>query len=122
MILKGNGGELIAHHIANVADYDEPVWFSKKAITNIFTLKNMKKQYRVTYNSLEETFLVHCKAAGLPNLLFKEHANGLHFFDLRQADFAFVEMVESNMQLFSKQQVVCADKAHSLYASLGFPS
>ncbi len=122
MILKGNGGELIAHHIANVADYDEPVWFSKKAITNIFTLKNMKKQYRVTYNSLEETFLVHCKAAGLPNLLFKEHANGLHFFNPRQADFVFVEMVESNMQLFLKQQVVHADKARSLYASLGFPS
>ncbi len=72
LILKSNGGELITHHIANVADYDEPVWFSKKTITNIFTLKNMKKQYRVTYNSLEETFLVHCKAMGLPNLLFKE--------------------------------------------------
>jgi hypothetical protein len=71
---------------------------------------------------LEETFLVHHKAAGLPNLLFKEHANGLHFFDLRQADFAFVKTVELNMQLFSKRQVAHADKARSLYASLGFPS
>ncbi len=35
LILKSNGDELIAHHIPNVADYDEPVWFSKKAITNI---------------------------------------------------------------------------------------
>jgi hypothetical protein len=105
-----------------VADYDEPVWFSKKAITNIFTLKNMKKQYKVTYDSLEETFLVHCKARGLPNLVFKEHANGLHFFDPRQADFVFVKTVESNMQLFSKQQVARVDKARSLYASLGFPS
>ncbi len=82
----------------------------------------MKKQYRVTYDSSEETFLVHCKAAGLPNLLVKEHANGLHFFDPRQADFAFVEMVELDMQLFLRQQVAHADKAHSLYASLGFPS
>jgi hypothetical protein len=65
---------------------------------------------------------VHCKAAGLPNLFFKEHANSLHFFDPRQADFAFVETVESNMWLFSKWQVAWADKAHSLYASLGFPS
>jgi hypothetical protein len=88
LILKSNGGELIAHHIADVADYDEPVWFSKKAITNIFTLKNMKKQYRVTYDSSEETFLVHRESAGHPNLLFKEHGNGLHFFDPRQADFA----------------------------------
>jgi hypothetical protein len=84
LILKSNGGELIAHHIANVADYDEPVWFSKKAITNIFMQKNMKKQYRVTYDSSEETFLVHCEAAGPPNLLFKEHGNGLHFFYPKQ--------------------------------------
>jgi hypothetical protein len=82
----------------------------------------MKKQYRVTYNSLEETFLVHREAAGLPNLLFKEHGNGLHFFDQRQADFAFVKMVESNMRLYSKRQVAHANKARSLYASLGFPS
>jgi hypothetical protein len=82
----------------------------------------MKKQYRVTFDSLEETFLVHHKTAGLPNLLFKEHANGLHFFDPRQADFAFVKTVELNMQLFLKWQVACADKACSLYASLGFPS
>jgi hypothetical protein len=122
LILKSNGGELITHHIANVADYGEPVWSSKKAITNIFMLKNMKKQYKVTYDSVEESFLVHQEAAGLPNLLFKEHANGLHFFDPKQADFAFVETVESNMQLFSKQQVARADKGRSLYASLGFPS
>jgi hypothetical protein len=122
LTLKSNGGELIVYHIANVADYDEPVWFSKKAIANIFTLKIMKKQYKVRYDSSEEFFLVHRKAAGLPNLLFKEHANGLRFFDPRQADFALVEMVESNMQLFSKWQVARADKARSLYASLGFPS
>jgi hypothetical protein len=122
LILKSNGGELIAHHIANVADYNEPVWFSKKVITNILMLKNMKKQYRVTYDSSEETFLVHRKAAGLPNLLFKEHRNGLHFFDLRQADFVFVKTEESNMRLYSKRQVARVDKARSLFASLGFPS
>ncbi len=82
----------------------------------------MKKQHRVTYNSSEETFLVHCNATGLPNFLFKEHANGLHFFDPRQVDFAFVKTVESNMQLFLKWQVARVDKACSLYASLGFPS
>jgi hypothetical protein len=65
---------------------------------------------------------VHSKAPGLPNLLFKEHRNGLHFFDPRQADFAFVKTVESNMRLYSKRQVAHADKARSLYASLGFPS
>jgi hypothetical protein len=122
LILKSNGSELIAHCIANVADYDEPVWFSNKAIATIFMLKNMKKQYKVTYKTSEETFLVYCKAAGLPDLLLKKHMNGLHFFGPWQADFAFVETVESNMQLLSKRQVARANKAHSLYASPGFPS
>ncbi len=65
-------------------------------------LKNIKKQYIVTYDSSEETFLVHCEAAGLPNLLLKEHGKSLHFFNPRQADFAFVERVESNIRLYSK--------------------
>ena len=122
LTLKSNGGELIVSHIADVSDYDEPVWFSKRAIANIFALKNMKKQYKVTYDSEEESFLVHRESSGLPNLAFKEHGNGLHFFDPRNADFAFVETVESNMQLFSKRQIDRANKARSLYASLGFPS
>jgi hypothetical protein len=122
LTLKSNGGELIVSHIADVSDYDEPVWFSKRAIANIFALKNMKKQYKVTYDSEEESFLVHRESSGLPNLAFKEHGNGLHFFDPRTADFAFVETVESNMQLFSKRQIDRANKARSLYASLGFPS
>jgi hypothetical protein len=41
--MKSNGGELIIYHITDVADYDEPVWFLKKAIANIFSLKIMKK-------------------------------------------------------------------------------
>ncbi len=82
----------------------------------------MKKQCKVTYDSEEESFLVHRETTRLPNLLFKKHGNGLHFFDPRTASFTFVETVESNMQLFSKRQVAWADKARSLYASLGFPS
>jgi hypothetical protein len=119
---KSNGGELLVYYIANVNDYAKPVWFSKKAIANIFALKAMKKQYRVSYNSSEVSFLVHRESVSLPNILFKEHANGLHFFDPREQDFAFVETVESNMKLFSKRQVARTDKACSLYASLGFPS
>ncbi len=65
---------------------------------------------------------MHREAVWLLNLLFNEHGNGLHFFDLRQADFAFIKTVESSMRLYSKRQVARADKARSLYASLGFPS
>ncbi len=110
------------YHIADVKNYNKPVWFSKKAIANIFLLKIMKRQYRVTYDSLAKSFLVHQKGSGLQDIIFQEHTNGLHFFDPQQADCAFVEMVESNMKLFLKWQVALAEKARSLYASLGFPS
>jgi hypothetical protein len=83
LTLKSNGGELLISHITDVADYYEPVWFSKQAIANIFSLKTMKKQYKVMYDSVEESFVVHREVVGLPNLLFKEHSNGLHFFDSR---------------------------------------
>ena len=63
LTLKSNGGELIVSHIVDVFDYyNELVWFSKQAIANIFPLKNMTKQYKVTYNSKEESFLVHREA------------------------------------------------------------
>ena len=105
-----------------MSNYAEPVWFSKKAIANIFALKAMKKQYRVSYDSSEGSFLVHRDSVGLPDIPFREHANGLHFFDPRDTNFTFIETVESNMKLFSKRQIASADKARSLYASLGFPS
>jgi hypothetical protein len=59
---------------------------------------------------------------GLRDVIFQEQMNGLHFCDPRKAGFAFVATVESNMNLLSKRQVALADKARSLYASLGFPS
>ena len=102
MTLKSNGGELLVHHIADVNNYAEPVWFSKRAIANIFALKAMKKQYRVSYDSSEGSFLVHRDSVGLPDIPFREHANGLHFFDPRDTNFTFIETVESNMKLFSK--------------------
>ena len=52
LTLKSNGGELLIHHIADGNEYDEPVWFSKHVIANIFALKIMKKQYTVTYDSV----------------------------------------------------------------------
>jgi hypothetical protein len=58
LTLKSNGGKLVIYHIADITNYKEPVWFSKKAIANIFSLKIMKRQYRVTYDSSDESFLV----------------------------------------------------------------
>ena len=59
MILQSNRIQILITYKAQVALYNPHVLFDQKAITNLIALKNIVKQYRVTYNSLNETFIVH---------------------------------------------------------------
>ena len=72
------------NHKATINGYERSVWFSKDAITNIIALKNIIRQYRVTYNSDESTFVVHREAENKENMEFRMHANGLHCYDPRE--------------------------------------
>jgi hypothetical protein len=60
----------------------------------------------VTYDSkLDTTFIVHHSAFGLPDLLFEMIPYGLHVcYPKKMGEFGFVQTVEDNMKLFSKQQ------------------
>ena len=80
------------------------------------------KKYDVTYHSNDREFIVYRDAAGLPNMRFKMHSSGLHFYDPRNKDFAFVTTVEENKQHFTNREVTGAQKARDLYASLAYPS
>ncbi len=74
-----NGGGMRITKKCKIPGHEFEVWFSKKAITNIFCLKNLIKCYRVTYDSeVDTTFVVHRSAYGLPDLLFEMHPCGLH--------------------------------------------
>jgi hypothetical protein len=56
--------------------------------------------------------VVHCRACGLPNLLFKMHPCGLHVcYPNNMGEFEFVQTVEDSMKLFSKQQIAGAIQA-----------
>ena len=66
------------NHKATINGYERPVWFRKDAIMNIIALKNIIRQYRVTYDSDESTFVVHREAENKNNMEFRMHANGLH--------------------------------------------
>jgi hypothetical protein len=97
----------------------------KKAITNIICLKNLIKIYRVTYDSkVDTTFVVHCSAFGLPDLLFEMHPSGLHVcYPKKMGEFGFVQRtVMDNMKLFSKMQIARAVQAKDLYEKMIFPS
>jgi hypothetical protein len=111
--MTSNGGGLKITKKCKMPGYKYLVWYSKKAITNIICLKNLIKCYRVTYNSeVDNTFVVHCSEFGLLDLLFEMHPCRLHVcYPKNMGEFGFVQMVEDNMKMFSKQQIAGAVRA-----------
>jgi hypothetical protein len=122
-MMTSNGSSLRITKKCKIPGYKYPVWYSKKAISNIICLKNLIKCYRVTYDSkLDMTFVVHCSAFGLPDLLFEMNPCGSHVcYPKKMGQFGFVQTVHDNMKLFSKCQIAGAVKARELYEKLIFP-
>ena len=55
------------------------VWYDRRAVSNILCLHNMKKKYKVTYDSGSgDTFVVHKKTHLLQ---FVSNSNGLYYHD-----------------------------------------
>jgi len=109
-------------HKASITGYHHEVWLSKFAITNIIALSNLIKQYQVTYDSRDEMFVVHRQNANLPNMEFKMHSRGLHYYEPTKQDFTFINTVGKNKKAFSKRQLKGAELARTLYMTLGCPS
>jgi hypothetical protein len=63
---------------ATMEGYNNTVWFSTQAITNIIALRNRIDQYRVTYDSDDLMFVVHRDSESKPNMEFKMHKSGIH--------------------------------------------
>lgn len=121
--LQSNGGNMKIKMEASITGYHKQVWFSKHAITNIIALSNLIQQYRVTYDSDDQTFVVHRQKENKPDMYFKMHESGLHYHDPSDAEFSFnVNTVSNNIEDFTKKQVEGATRARTLYATLGYPS
>lgn len=108
--------------LASIGEGKPDVWFLAKAITNILSLKEVIKSYHVTYSSYDKEFVVYCQAYGLPNMLFKTHKSGLHYYNPKRTELSFVVTVEDTMKPFTKRQVAAAELAHNLHAGLAYPS
>ena len=98
---------MFINHKAVVSDYIKDVWIDKTAINNIFSLKNLTQQYRVTYDSLNQMFIVHREEKNKPNIHFRMHDSGLHLYDSAK-DFTFVTIISDNKKHYSKQQIKAA--------------
>ena len=123
LLLKSNGGSMTIARVADVDGYSDPVWYSKRAITNILSLAKVGEQYHVTYDSRRDAaFIVHRQEFGLEDMVFIKHRSGLHYYDPRGEHLSFVVTVDGNKSLFTKRQVDGAERARVLYASLSHPS
>jgi hypothetical protein len=123
MRMKSNGGTMLVTRKATTPGYNKDVWFSTRAITNIIALSNFIQQYCVTYDSDDNMFVVHRESQGKPNMEFRMHKCGLHYYDPRNKNhLAFINTVSENKEGFTKRQIKSAELARTLYKNLSDPS
>ncbi len=120
MSLSTNAGTVVVKQKGTLPGYGD-VWFSKKAITNCLSLRNVKKKgFHVSYDSKSQDKFVARK--GNTVMSFTPHPNGLYHLDMTVNEVAFVATVEENEKEWSPRQVARAKKARALYQSIGTPS
>ena len=123
-MLKSNGGKLPISHVADFEGFEIETLFLRDAMTNILSFSLVNSEYDIIYD--RDAFIIHWAAKGFPDMVFKPLRRGLHVYDLDdprgQASHCFMDTVESNMALFTKQQLQDAIKVRDLQAGLAYPS
>jgi hypothetical protein len=56
------------------------------------------------YDSNDQMFVVHHELEGKPDMEFRMHKSGLHYFDPRDSKFIFVNTVSKNKAGFTKSE------------------
>jgi hypothetical protein len=109
MRLKSNGVTMIVTRKATMEGYNKTVWFSTRAIINIVALRNLIDQYQVTYDSDDLMFVVHRESESKPNMEFKMHKSGLHYYEPRKEHHLTLFNTVSESKIgFTKRQIKCA--------------
>ena len=127
-----NGGTTLSNKVAQVPGFGQ-VWYNEKAIANIFGLSDLKKRYRVTYDSAkEDAFLVY--EDGKEILKFGATEDGLYIYEVPQAyrdgltkskvkgKNNLVNTVAENRKGYTLRQFERAKKARALYHIIGTPT
>jgi len=117
--LHCNAGIATVDKIEDLPGY-ATVWFYEDGIANILSLNNVKKKYRVTYNSSAyDCFEVH-KADGTKRV-FKPSKKGL-FYSCLNNDTVLVTTVENKINKYTVREYANAKKALDLQNIIGMPS
>jgi hypothetical protein len=118
-----------------VGDYGSMnVWYIPDGIANIFSMNELEKKYRITYDSWKGYYIVHT-ANG--EIRFHKDENGLPYIDLEElskeaaallvqtrseeAANAFVQTVRQNYEGYTKREVLQAKEARRAMGMIGNP-
>jgi hypothetical protein len=129
--LKGNYGRL-------------KVWYVPKGIANIFSMHELERLYRITYDSWDGYYVVHTPQG---EVKFDKNKQSLPYINLDESDeeaavlliqmmeqqdkenkdgtkkeVTLVQTVHGNYEGFTKQEVIKAQEAREAQAMLGNPS
>ena len=88
------------------------------------SLKNRNKQFRLKYDSNDESLVVHRKESELPNIEFQMHSSGLNVYHLNEpieSNTTFISTVSENMKAFTKREIKVANMARQIYPKLLYP-
>ena len=93
------------NHRSKIPGYYQTTCFIKNTSMNIVSVKNTTKKCRVTYYSNNETFVVHRKEVGLPNMEFRMKSLVVHLYhpnEPNESNRTFINTVSVNMKSFTK--------------------
>ena len=123
-----NAGSRLTNLIGDLPGYGT-VWYDPKAIANILSLRQVRKQYHIAYNSTNRRFLV-TKPSG-KQFAFLESEGGLHYLDTtcpqtkqqdQQQHVFAVNTVRDNKKHITNNDYLRAVRARELQVMIGRPS
>ena len=103
-----------------IPGYNKRMWFRRRDITNIISLKNLSEQYRVTYYINKHMLIVYREVTDLQNMEFLMHDSGLHYYEPTNKDLVFLNTVSKNKEGFSRIKTKSAVKSQELQHILVF--
>ena len=117
----GNGGALLCENIADFPGYPNPVWFDRRAITNIISYAKLADSFRITYdNRVEDAFILHRKDNTI--LKFSHSSCGLYYHDIMNIDRCLIQTIKENEIGHTKRELDQAKVAEKTYGMVGHPS
>ena len=124
MRINSHGGTAITRQQGTLPGYGT-VWYDPNGIANILSLSNVKRRFRVTYDSTDgDAFIVH-RDNGIDKR-FECADMGLYFLDMSSSGdgppATLVTTVDKNKSMYTNRHVKAAELARTIQNRIGRPS